>query len=132
MSKKIFKNPKERANKISKALKGRKLSKEWKRKIGNAQKGEKNHNWKGGIKYSGGYRFIKMPEHPFVMKNGYVAEHRLIMEKSLGRYLKKFEQIHHKNGLKDDNNIENLEIVFIRPHYGEVICPFCDKHFLIR
>ena len=55
-----------------------------------------------------GYVFVFSPKHPKANKKGYVAEHRLIMEKHLGRRLKSKEVIHHINGIKSDNRIENL------------------------
>ena len=69
-----------------------------------------NHpRWKGKIKRSG-YWYIKLPSHPFSGKQGYVAEHRLVMEKKIGRYLTKEEVIHHINGFITDNRIKNLEL----------------------
>lgn len=76
-----------------------------------SQRGEKNHMWKGGrYKGSEGYIRIYAPDHPAVIGN-YVLEHRLVMEKHLGRYLADDEAVHHKNGVRDDNDrIENLEL----------------------
>lgn len=65
-------------------------------------------NWKGGRIKRGGYIYIKAPTHPFSGKQGYVAEHRLIMEKSIGRTLQKTEVVHHANGDITDNRLENL------------------------
>lgn len=78
--------------------------------------GEKSANWKGGIEiHSHGWRWIYCPEHPNAHK-GKVAEHRLIMEKKIGRYLSSQEMVHHINGDKTDNREENLELMSRSEH----------------
>jgi len=73
--------------------------------------GKDAHGWKGGrCKRSDGYIEIWQPHHPFPNRKGYVLEHRLIMEKHLGRFLTKDEIVHHKNRVRDDNRIENLKL----------------------
>ena len=58
-----------------------------------------------------GYIKAKAPAgHPLADKNGYVMEHRLVMEHMLGRFLTADERVHHKNGKRDDNRPENLEL----------------------
>lgn len=74
----------------------------------------------------GGYKYIYMPEHPYCTKR-YVAEHRIVMEKHLGRYLTDNEVVHHLNGNKTDNDISNLIVLSISDHsklhaYMSVIC----------
>lgn len=95
--------------------------------------GERHQNWKGGkIIKPEGWIYVLSPNHPFKNATGRVAEHRLIMEKKLGRYLTKNEEVHHKNGIKGDNRIENLELVIKKIHLGIVQCPYCLKNFYVK
>lgn len=91
--------------------KGIKLSKKHKIKISNSLKGtfgEKNPNWKGGIKKTmEGYILVYKPNHPFCNKS-YIREHRLIMEKHLGRYLKSQEIVHHIDDNPSNNCLKNF------------------------
>jgi len=76
------------------------------------QRSGKNHPcWKGGKMLQGdGYVLIKNKDHPRANNSGYVFEHLLVMEQKIGRPVKKTETVHHKNGIKNDNRIENLEL----------------------
>lgn len=80
--------------------------------VGKNRVGKDRWNWKGGrTKDTMGYILSNARNHPRARGNkGYVLEHILIMEKHLGRPLRKEETIHHKNGIRDDNRIENLEL----------------------
>ncbi len=87
--------------------------------------GENHPNWKGGFELKEGYLTVHKPNHPKAHK-GKVYEHRLVMEKCLGRPLTKREIVHHINGIKTDNRIENLEIItradHINLHRGRLQC----------
>lgn len=79
--------------------------------------GEKHPRWRGGRRHHAcGYILVNMPEHPNRHKNKMVFEHRLVMEKRIGRLLKREEIVHHLNGIKDDNREENLVIVTNKKH----------------
>jgi hypothetical protein len=73
---------------------------------------ERNGNWKGGqSKSKAGYRMVRAVGHPrATQKSSYVFEHILVMEEILGRHLVPGETVHHLNGVKDDNRVENLEL----------------------
>lgn len=74
--------------------------------------GSDGPNFKGGrIITFEGYIHVLVPG-----ERRYRLEHRVVMERYLGRKLKKEEQVHHKNRDKTDNRIENLQILNIREH----------------
>jgi len=88
--------------------------------------GENSPAWKGGkILHQGKYWLIYKPDHPRADVKGYVREHRLVVEESIGRCLEKWEIVHHINHDTKDNRIENLEITdrkkHIKMHLTELI-----------
>lgn len=97
--------------KIRKGNLGKAVSKETRKKISDANKGRESPNWNGGKRHrSDGYIQSFKPDHPNSCKEGYIMEHRLVMEKKLGRYLKLEEIVHHKNKIRNDNRPENLKL----------------------
>ena len=75
------------------------------------------YQFKGRCGDSRGYIKIYMPDHPNAVGKK-VLEHRLVMEKYLGRYINSDEIVHHINGIKDDNRIENLQLMTRSKHNG--------------
>jgi len=79
-------------------------------------------SWKGGrLITKFGYVQIVLPQEdsfylPMAHKNQTIFEHRLVMAKSLGRCLQPWEKVHHKNGIKTDNRIGNLELTLLGNH----------------
>jgi hypothetical protein len=87
---------------------GCKRSPETRAQLSAQKRGAKNPSWKGGRKLLRGYVQLLCPDHPFADSKGYVLEHRLVMEAHMGRTLLPTEVVHHINGVRDDNRIENL------------------------
>lgn len=88
----------------------------------------------------GDYNYVLLPEHPNSTKNGYVLEHRVVMENRLGRLLGADEVVHHLDGNKKNNDIENLQVMNViahaKLHHPEtgrnmvkLKCPNCGKIF---
>ena len=63
-----------------------------------------------------GYVFVHSPEHPHKNKDGMVREHILVMEKALGYMIPEGYCVHHVNGNKSDNRIENLMLMRVGDH----------------
>jgi len=95
------------------------------------------HNWYNYNGYWG--RGIRVPGD----KDKTVLHHRFVMERHLGRPLTRSEVVHHKNGNRKDNCIENLELLTASEHAREhskeksvtmsdLVCILCGKHFQRR
>lgn len=104
---KLNKDPKRR-KKISLAKKGKPIHPNSLKALIKANKNKRSHHWKGGkVTDKDGYILIWKPKHP-LNRTGYILEHRLKMEKYIGKYLTKDEVVHHINGNRKDNRIKNL------------------------
>lgn len=88
-------------------------------KKGSVRTLEKAPYWKGGKTIRGGYRLVKMGNHPKADAGGYVPEHVLMAELSLGAFLPSGLIVHHKNDVKTDNRLDNLQIC-TRPKHSDI------------
>lgn len=103
--------------------------------------GDKNYRWNGGRRKSmNGYSQIRNPHHPFCTHDGYVFEHRIIWEQHHNAILLKWADVHHINGIKTDNRIENLEAMMHYQHtileatkdMSNRICLICKQRYKFR
>ena len=104
---------------------GQDVARKW--ALGHNRLGIPPTNKRGWTEDSRGYRFVYVPDHPQAKRNGYHAEHRLVVEKRLGRFLLNSEDVHHINGIRSDNRDENLEVMTHGGHAGmhTRIAKFC-------
>lgn len=95
--------------------------------------GEDHPNWNGGRIDQNGYAYVLVrtddPYYQMAQSSGYVAEHRLIMAEYLERPLMSHETVHHINGKKKDNRLENLQLRIGKHGKGVVYtCSDCGSH----
>lgn len=113
---------------------GMKLSQNTKGKL----RGSNHSVWKGGKYkcYDGYLRVWLHPDdfyYPMTDHKGYVLEHRLVIAKSLNRCLLKTEHVHHKDGIRDHNELSNLELVSPANHtLRSGLCANCELRKEIR
>jgi len=89
-------------------------------------KGSNNPHWKGGrLITKDGYIEVIVPGSK--PKTKYILEHRLVMEQKLGRKLTKIELVHHLNGIRTDNRIDNLSIVNSTEHERRTVVNILQK-----
>lgn len=100
-------------------------------------RGAKHGSWKGGrVPLGAGYVGVRLerddPLREMAHSGGYVLEHRLVVARSLGRPLRQGETVHHINGIKDDNRLENLQLRNRDHGSGKVSrCADCGSHNLV-
>jgi hypothetical protein len=103
---------------LSKIKRGKPLSEQTTAKLrilGEARRNPEGHK----IRHAAGYILEKASSHKFADHEGYVREHRLVYERHFNCCLLEYTVIHHRNGKKDDNRIQNLEPMYNSLHVSE-------------
>lgn len=102
------------------------------------RRGPDSNLWRGGTlrRKSHRYTYVWLPHNDpmrgMALKTGHVAEHRLVMARSLGRLLGKTETVHHINGDPSDNRLENLQLRQGKHGTGAAYaCLDCGSHNVI-
>ena len=112
--------PQEHIEKLRRIHTGKYVSEETRRKLSESRKRGhfRSPNWKGGKRTGRTDEYIQVykPDHPNATKEGYMMEHRLVMEQMIGRYLTKDEVVHHKNKKRFDNRPDNLQLMTFKEH----------------
>lgn len=101
---------------------------------GRRASGDRHGSWKGGLALCEGYVLQSASRADpvvgrMVRRNGYVPQHRLVMARHLGRHLESHESVHHINGDRKDNRVENLQLRQGQHGKGVVFrCCQCGSH----
>jgi len=90
--------------------------------------GDRHPEWRGGRRLVSGYWYIYRPDHPHATKQRTVAEHRLVMEEKLGRYLNPKEVVHHLDGNSQNNHIGNLVLFASNGEHLREELSWSEKH----
>ena len=93
-----------------KEVEGYSLTRSASKSCGCIYRGDKSANWKGGKSLSHGYVLIKNPDKTKYGSANRIGEHRMVMADALDRPLYDNENVHHMNGNRADNRLENLEL----------------------
>ena len=99
---------------------GEKRSLETRMRLSEAKKSKYNglNGYGHTKKHPRGYVLAYAPLHPKAHHDGYIMLHTIVMEQSIGRYLNPDEVVHHKNHIRNDNRIENLELMNKHEHFS--------------
>ena len=88
----------------------RRLTERSRRKLSATSSSEGNARWNGGTTFDGRYRLVLARGHSNANTHGYVYGHRPVMSRHLGRPLLRSEIVHHRNLVRTDNRLVNLEL----------------------